>query len=84
MDPVRDNFLKSLSNYSECIKPYLRQVQDKYVAAYYIVESDKVDLNAYCVNEREQATTAQALLEKQMYWLDSGTNQRRESVSHLS
>jgi len=42
-------------------------VQDKYVAAYYIVESDKVDLNAYCVNEREQATTAQALLEKQMY-----------------
>jgi hypothetical protein len=53
MDPVRDNFLRSLSNYSLCIKPYLRQVQDKYVAAYYIVESDKVDLNAYCVNERE-------------------------------
>lgn len=53
MDPVRDNFLRSLSNYSECIKPYLRQVQEKYVAAYYIVESDKVDLNAYCQKERE-------------------------------
>ena len=26
MDPVRDNFLKSLSNYSECIRPYLRQI----------------------------------------------------------
>jgi len=58
MDPVRDNFLKSLSNYSECMKPYLRQVQEKYVASYYIVESDKVDLNAYCVNERAQATAA--------------------------
>ena len=53
MDPVRDNFLKSLSNYSVCIQPYLRQIQDKYVASYYIVESDKVDLNAYCVKERE-------------------------------
>jgi hypothetical protein len=53
MDPVRDNFLRSLSNYSECLKPYLRQVQDKYVAAYYIVEGDKVDLNAYCQKERD-------------------------------
>jgi len=24
MDPVRDNFVRSLSNYSECIRPYLR------------------------------------------------------------
>jgi len=24
MDPNRDYFLKSLSNYSQCIKPYLR------------------------------------------------------------
>ena len=73
MDPVRDNFLRSLSNYSECIKPYLRQVQDKYVAAYYIVEGDKVDLNAYCQKEREQATSAQAALEKQLaYWFKDG------------
>lgn len=60
MDPVRDNFLRSLSNYSECIRPYLRQIQDKYVAAYYIAESDKVDLNAYCVKEREFAIKAEA------------------------
>ena len=66
MDPVRDNFLRSLSNYSECLKPYLRQIQDKYVAAYYIAESDKVDLNAYCVKEREMATRAQEAVEKQM------------------
>jgi hypothetical protein len=66
MDPVRDSFIKSLSNYSECIKPYLRQIQDKYVAAYYIAENDKIDLNAYCVKEREFAMQAQANVEKQM------------------
>ena len=48
MDPVRDNFVRSLSNYSECIRPYLRQIQDKYVSAYYIVEPEKVDLDSYC------------------------------------
>ena len=53
MDPVRDNFLKSLSNYSECLRPYLRQVQEKYAASYYLIESQKVDLNAYCVKEKE-------------------------------
>ena len=66
MDQKRDYFLRSLSNYSECIKPYLRQVQDKYVASYYIVESDKVDLNAYCVKEREWALEAQSVFEKTM------------------
>lgn len=34
----RDNFLRALSNYSVCIKPYLRNVQERYVAAYYLVE----------------------------------------------
>lgn len=58
MESTRDDFLRSLSNYSECVKPYLRQIQEKYVASYYIVESDKVDLNAYCVKEREYALKA--------------------------
>ena len=58
MDPVRDNFLRSLSNYSECIRPYLRQVQEKYVSAYYTAENENVDLNAYCLREREQAVKA--------------------------
>ena len=62
MDPVRDNFLKSLSNYSECMKPFLRQVQEKYVAAYYVSEQDKVDLTAYCLNERDQAMAAKEAL----------------------
>ena len=66
MDPVRDNFIKSLSNYSECIKPYLRQIQDKYVVAQYIVETDKVDLNAYCKIERDQAVKAQEVFSKSM------------------
>jgi hypothetical protein len=65
MDPVRDNFLRSLSNYSECIRPYLRQIQEKYVAAYYIAENNQVDVNAYCVKERDQANSAKQLFEKQ-------------------
>ena len=69
MENTRDNFLKSLSNYSECIRPYLRQVQEKYVASYYMPEFEKVELTAYCTQEREQATAAQAALEKlQKYW----------------
>jgi hypothetical protein len=55
---LRDNFLKTLSNYSICIKPYLRNIQDRYAAAYYIVEGEKVDLNAYCGNEYKAALDA--------------------------
>lgn len=44
----RDNFLKTLSDYSLCIQPYLRNIQDKYAASYYLVEGEKVDLSAYC------------------------------------
>ena len=64
MDPVRDNYIKSLSNYSECLRPFLRQIQEKYAAAYYIAESDKVDLNAYCVKEKEYAQKALLEVEK--------------------
>ena len=42
---LRDSFLRKLSDYSVCIQPYLRNVQQKYVAAYYIVEGEKVDLS---------------------------------------
>ena len=66
MDPVRDNFIKSLGNYSECIRPYLRQIQDKYVVSQYIVESDKVDLNAYCTIERSEAQKAQETFQKSL------------------
>jgi len=48
---LRDTFLRRLSDYSACIQPYLRNVQEKYVAAYYVVESEKVDLTAYCKKE---------------------------------
>jgi len=37
------------------------------VAAYYIAESDKVDLNAYCLKEREQANAAKEEVLKQGY-----------------
>jgi hypothetical protein len=72
MDPVRDNFLRSLSNYSECIRPYLRQVQEKYVAAYYQTENNEVDLNTYCVREREAVTAAKASVQQNFnMWLSS-------------
>ena len=60
---LRDNFLRKLSDYSVCIQPYLRNIQQKYVAAYYIVESEKVDLNQYCKNEYKAAIDARSKLE---------------------
>jgi hypothetical protein len=53
----RDNFIKALSNYSECMKPYLRNVQEQYVAAYYMPENQPVDMNAYCTKERSLTQT---------------------------
>ena len=58
----RDNFLRKLSDYSVCIQPYLRNVQQKYVAAYYIVESEKIDLTQYCKREFEAAQDAKKAL----------------------
>ena len=59
---LRDNFLRKLSDYSVCIQPYLRNVQQKYVAAYYIVEAEKVDLTQYCKREFEAAQDAKRQL----------------------
>ena len=59
---LRDNFLRKLSDYSVCIQPYLRNVQQKYVAAYYIVESEKIDLTQYCKREFEAAQQAKNAL----------------------
>ena len=61
--PLRDNFLRLVSDYSTCIKPYLRNIQDKYVTAYYIVEGEKVDVTAYCKNELNAALSAKKQLE---------------------
>ena len=60
---LRDNFLRKLSDYSVCIQPYLRNIQQKYVAAYYIVESEKIDLNQYCKSEYQAAVDARSKLE---------------------
>ncbi len=51
----KQDFLRALSNYSVCIQPYLRNIQEKYAASYYIVESEKVDLTAYCKDEFREA-----------------------------
>lgn len=61
----RDEFLRALSNYSVCIQPYLRNVQEKYAASYYLVESEKVDLTAYCKNEFKIANDLKAKLQGQ-------------------
>ena len=60
----RDDFLRKLSVYSNCIQPYLRNIQDKYGSAYYLVTTEPVDLRAYCTNEYEQAINAKKALEK--------------------
>lgn len=56
----REQFLRALSNYSECIKPFLRTAQDRYVASYYMVESQSFDFAAYCKQEREVASATKA------------------------
>ena len=63
---LRDNFLRTLSNYSICIKPYLRNIQDKYAAEYYANEGEQVDMKVYCQNELNAAFEAKKLLEKSM------------------
>ena len=60
---LRDSFLRRLSDYSLCIQPYLRNVQDTYVAAYYVVESEKIDLTQYCKTEYNAAVDAKKRLE---------------------
>lgn len=58
MEATRDSrevFIRALSNYSECLKPYLRQAQQNYVASYYLVESQNFDMASYCKQEREVA-----------------------------
>ena len=60
----RDTFIKSLSNYSECIRPFLRVAQERYVASYYSVESQSFDFNKYCVIERKEVNQAKDALLK--------------------
>ena len=51
----RDGFLRALSNYSECIRPFVRTAQDRYVASYYMIEEQPFDFNQYCKAERAEA-----------------------------
>ena len=60
--PSRDDFLKALSNYSECIRPFLRTAQERYVAEYYTVEQQDFDFSKYCVSERQAAESAKSKL----------------------
>ena len=54
-DLHRDNFLRALSNYSVCMKPYLRNVQDRYIGSFYMPEDQAVNVGSYCSQERELA-----------------------------
>ena len=60
--PSRDDFLKKLSNYSECIRPFLRNAQERYAAGYYMIEEQEFDFNQYCVSERKAAEDAKSKL----------------------
>ena len=55
---TRDHFLRALSNYSECVKPYLRNVQDRYIGTFYMLENQPVDISAYCAKEKSLAAKA--------------------------
>ena len=60
------NFLFALSNYSECIKPFLRTAQDRYIGQYYAVEEQPFDFSKYCVAERQLVQSANAQIEGSM------------------
>ena len=55
---ISHQFLNSLSDYSECIRPYLRTAQNRYAAGYYLVEGQAFDFNSYCKRERDLAHQA--------------------------
>ena len=57
-DVAKHNFLFALSNYSECIKPFLRTAQDRYIGQYYAVDEQPFDFNQYCASERKLCTDA--------------------------
>ena len=60
---AKDNFLFALSNYSECIKPFLRTAQDRYVGNYYMTEEQPFDFSKYCVAERKLVDNAKKQIE---------------------
>ena len=55
---TRDDFLKALSNYSECIRPFLRTAQDRYIGQFYMIEEQPFDFKEYCKAERLAAEKA--------------------------
>ena len=63
---LKENFLFALSNYSECIKPFLRTAQDRYIGQLYLIEDQEFDFSKYSVAERNMATKARAEIEASM------------------
>ena len=63
---LKENFLFALSNYSECIKPFLRTAQDRYIGQLYLIEDQEFDFTKYCVAERTMASKARAEIEASM------------------
>ena len=62
-NPIRDNFIRQLSNYSLCIEPYLRNIQEKYVTAMYPTLGEDLDLAKYCKTEFDAAMKAKKAME---------------------
>lgn len=54
----RDVYLKALSNYSDCIRPFLRVAQERYITSFYAVEGQKFDFHKYCVTELNEVNEA--------------------------
>lgn len=58
-----NDFIRHLSDYSHCITPYLRNIQEKYSTALYVVQNEPVDLNAYCKQERMRVEKAKEIID---------------------
>ncbi len=63
-NPIRDNFIRQLSNYSLCIEPYMRNIQDKYATAMYPTLQEDLDLAKYCKTEFDSAQKAKKAMEE--------------------
>lgn len=41
---LKQEFITRLNEYSKCITPVIREIQEQYVGAYYIVDSARIDV----------------------------------------
>ena len=53
MDVHKQNYIKALSNFSVCLYPYLKSIQEKYSTQEFLLSDEDVDIKEYCKNEKK-------------------------------